>query len=80
MDVDLVITELEVGGAERCLASLACFLRRQNHRVRVVSLGPKPSSEKSQLVDAMARSAWSSTSSMAPFGGSCRKFIGVFIA
>ncbi len=56
MDVDLVITELEVGGAERCLASLACFLRRQNHRVRVVSLGPKPSSEKSQLVDAMARS------------------------
>ena len=56
MDVDLVITELEVGGAERCLASLACFLRRQNHRVRAISLGPKPSAEKSLLVDSLARS------------------------
>ncbi|MCU0717090.1 MAG: glycosyltransferase, partial [Pirellula sp.] len=44
MKIDLVITELEVGGAERCCMELAAFLHRNYHAVRIISIGspPKP--------------------------------------
>ncbi len=42
MRLDFVITELDVGGAERCLASLALHAHRQGHQVRVIALGPRP--------------------------------------
>lgn len=51
MRVDFVITEMNVGGAERCLTQLACGLHAASHRVRVFSLGPLPSGEQRQLVD-----------------------------
>lgn len=51
MRVDLLITELEVGGAERCLVALALYLVRHGQDVRVISLGPRPAKEKSQLVE-----------------------------
>ncbi len=51
MRVDFVITEMNVGGAERCLTQLACGLHASSHRVRVFSLGPLPCGEQRQLVD-----------------------------
>ncbi len=43
MRIALVITELEPGGAERCLVQLACYLTRQGHTVGVFALGAAPS-------------------------------------
>lgn len=51
MHVDFVITEMHVGGAERCLTQLACGLHASSHRVRVFSLWPLPVGEQRQLVD-----------------------------
>jgi starch synthase (maltosyl-transferring) len=42
MKIDLLITELDVGGAEKCLVDLALFLAGRGHSVRVISLAPKP--------------------------------------
>lgn len=42
MQVDLIITELDVGGAEQTLARLAIGLQRLGDDVRVYSLGPLP--------------------------------------
>lgn len=42
MRIDLIITELNTGGAERCLTELALGLHARGHRVRVISLGPPP--------------------------------------
>ena len=50
MRIDLVITELDTGGAEKCCTQLALFLARQGHRVRVIALGPPPPSTKGTLL------------------------------
>jgi glycosyltransferase involved in cell wall biosynthesis len=50
MRIDLVITELDMGGAERCCAELSAFLSKRNHRVRVIALGPSPVAPKDGLV------------------------------
>ena len=50
MRIDLVITELDTGGAEKCCAELAIFLSRRGHRVRVIALGPRPVESKDSLV------------------------------
>lgn len=51
MRIDLVITELNVGGAERCLTELALALHRHGDRVRVGSIAPLPSGDQAALVD-----------------------------
>lgn len=48
--VALAITELEVGGAERCLTNLACGLDRQQFRPSVFVLAPRPAAPQDQLV------------------------------
>ncbi|GAB5404779.1 MAG: glycosyltransferase [Aureliella sp.] len=42
MRIALTITELDVGGAEKCLTQLALWLKAGGHRVEVFSLGPPP--------------------------------------
>ena len=42
MRIALVITELDPGGAEKCLTQLACFLAEQGHMVQVFAIGPPP--------------------------------------
>ena len=49
--IALAITELEVGGAERCLTELALRLDRERFEPFVYCLGPRPTPEKSLLVD-----------------------------
>jgi len=51
MRIDLVITELFVGGAEKCLTELALGLRSRGDQVRVFSLAPLPVGPQRQLVD-----------------------------
>lgn len=46
-----VITELDVGGAERCLANLASRINRQRFEPVVYSLAPRPPAGKDQLVE-----------------------------
>lgn len=46
----LVITELQVGGAERCLTNLAVRLERTRFDPEVYSLGPRPADGHDQLV------------------------------
>lgn len=48
--VDLFITELYVGGAEKCLADLALFLKNHGAHVRVLSLATLPSSPDDTLL------------------------------
>jgi len=55
MRIDLVITELYVGGAERCLTELAIGLQRGGDRVRVASIAPLPTGEQAQLVQRLAK-------------------------
>ncbi len=50
MRIDLVITELDTGGAEKCCSDLATFLTKRGHRVRVMALGPRPTGAKDSLV------------------------------
>ncbi|MEX0824701.1 MAG: glycosyltransferase, partial [Pirellulaceae bacterium] len=45
-----VITELPVGGAERCLTELAIGLNRRGFGVRVFSIGPPPAPSRDALV------------------------------
>ena len=49
MRVDLAITELDVGGAERCATELACHLAQRGCQVRVIALGPPPPSSRQGL-------------------------------
>ena len=42
MRIALVITELDPGGAEKCLTQLACFLADRGHHVKVFAIGPPP--------------------------------------
>ncbi len=57
MRIDLVITELDTGGAERCCVSLACFLQSRGHRVRVIAFGPRPASPKAALLNLLEQRA-----------------------
>ena len=50
MRIDLVITELDTGGAEKCCAELAFFLLKRGYQVRVIAFGPRPSRSKDRLV------------------------------
>lgn len=51
LNIALVITELEVGGAERCLANLALGLARREQAVTVYALGPRPRPPRDELVE-----------------------------
>jgi glycosyltransferase involved in cell wall biosynthesis len=42
MKIDLLITEIFTGGAERLCAQLATYLHEKKHTVRVISIGPAP--------------------------------------
>jgi glycosyltransferase involved in cell wall biosynthesis len=55
--VALVITELNVGGAERCATNLALGLDRELFEPIVVSLAPRPIREKSELVERLEAAA-----------------------
>ncbi len=46
--IDFVITELYVGGAERCLTELAIGMAKQGDRVRVASISPLPKTQEQQ--------------------------------
>lgn len=48
--IDLLITELEMGGAEKCLTDLASYLRDQGAQVRVISIASFPKSPRDGLV------------------------------
>ena len=50
MRIDLIITELDTGGAEKCCAELALFLLKRGHQVRVIAFGARPNSPKDRLV------------------------------
>ncbi|MCO8122675.1 glycosyltransferase [Stieleria sp. TO1_6] len=51
MRIDFLITELNVGGAEKALTELAIGLSQQDHRVRVLSIGAAPIEPQQRLVD-----------------------------
>ncbi len=51
MQIDFVITELFVGGAERCLTELALGMADSGDKVRVFSIGSLPKDEQSGLVN-----------------------------
>jgi glycosyltransferase involved in cell wall biosynthesis len=48
--IDLLITELEMGGAEKCLTDLACYLSNLGAQVRVISIASFPKSPRDGLV------------------------------
>jgi len=50
MQIDFVITELFVGGAERCLTELALGMADAGDKVRVFSIGSLPGHERGSLV------------------------------
>jgi glycosyltransferase involved in cell wall biosynthesis len=50
LDVAFVITELEPGGAERCLVKLALGLSQRGHCINVISIAPEPCSGRDELV------------------------------
>jgi glycosyltransferase involved in cell wall biosynthesis len=52
--IDLVVTEMFVGGAERCLTELAIGLRSRGDTVRVASIGRLPTGRKAALVERLA--------------------------
>lgn len=52
--IDLVVTEMFVGGAERCLTELAIGLRNRGDTVRVASIGRLPTGRKAALVERLA--------------------------
>ncbi len=53
MKIDLIITELDVGGAEQCLTNLALYLHRRSHRVRVIAIGPSPLTDRNRLLKSL---------------------------
>ena len=50
MKIDLLITELFTGGAERCCAELARYLHEHGHSVRVISIAPAPTTRVDSLL------------------------------
>lgn len=75
MRVDFVITELFVGGAERCLTELAIGLAESGDSVRVFSVGPLPTGVKAALVDRLEEHEITVTSGG---GDSLRRTAGVY--
>lgn len=67
MQIDLVITELDVGGAESALTHLALGLRESGDDVRVFSIAPPP--ERRRLVDRLQSAGLEIT-----FSGGARKW------
>lgn len=55
--IDLFITELYVGGAEKCLTELALYLKKQEAAVRVLSLASLPAGADGILVDKLRNAA-----------------------
>ncbi len=51
LHVAFCITELEVGGAERCLVELATRLDRTRFKTSVACLGPRPRGERAALAE-----------------------------
>ena len=51
MRIDFVITELFVGGAEKCLTEIALTMHQRGDRVRVFSLASLPTGEQRGLVE-----------------------------
>ncbi|MCC9602620.1 glycosyltransferase [Stieleria sp. JC731] len=51
MKIDLVITELNMGGAEKALTRLALGLQQRDYDVRVLSIGSEPDALHAGLVD-----------------------------
>lgn len=51
----LAITELQTGGAERCLANLACGLATKGFSVQVLSLAPLPAAPRDRLVQQLRK-------------------------
>jgi glycosyltransferase involved in cell wall biosynthesis len=47
--LDIVITELDTGGAETFCVELAKYLSHRGHRVRVIAIGPEPPSSHNRL-------------------------------
>lgn len=56
MRIDFVITELFVGGAEKCLTEIAVALAEGGDQIRVFSLASLPDGDQRLLVDRMHRS------------------------
>lgn len=54
MRIALVITELDPGGAEKCLTQLACFLASEGHAVQVYAIGPPPVAGQDHLLHELA--------------------------
>ncbi|QEG40145.1 glycosyltransferase [Roseimaritima ulvae] len=57
MRIDFIITELSVGGAERCLTELAIGMSRRGHGVRVISLAPPPAPPRDELASRLEQAA-----------------------
>lgn len=51
MKIDLIITELDVGGAELCLTNLALFLQARRHTIRIIALGDPPAPDRAMLLE-----------------------------
>ncbi|MFN7875926.1 MAG: glycosyltransferase family 4 protein [Pirellula sp.] len=49
MRLDIVITELDTGGAETFCVELAKYLKNRGHIVRVIAIGPEPSASHDRL-------------------------------
>jgi glycosyltransferase involved in cell wall biosynthesis len=47
--LDIVITELDTGGAETFCVELAKYLKNRGHIVRVIAIGPEPSASHDRL-------------------------------
>lgn len=50
MIIDLLITEIHTGGAERCCTDLAIYLKHKGHSVRVISIAPAPNGPTEELL------------------------------
>lgn len=83
LKLGLVISELEVGGAEKNFVNLACGLKNRGHRVFVYSLDPRPSPPQNRLVDLLEESdvpitffskSWTRLPGAAQIGGLRRAF------
>lgn len=55
MRLDIVITELDTGGAETFCVELAKYLTHHGHRVRVIALGPEPSAQHDRLLKELVK-------------------------
>lgn len=62
MRIDFVITELAVGGAERCLTELVLGMKAHDDQVRVFSLGRLPEGPRAQLVERLVEAGVEITS------------------